>query len=320
MLLNPKTLAKRTTLTGNTYTESRAGILYKVQPKPSYRPGLTGKYLLGSLGGLDPRAGTALSSFCGYFFALPVRQHFSRFTVTEFIVSNYSFTSFTSIKEYFLRRHDSLFPGESTLSRPTAFLRARPTLVRDKIPAKCPEMRHLLTLPQHLTARGIAEPVTEGTLAGTGRIRFKPGYSRMWRKSRSALKFLWGLTFLYQHPLTRFLVKFYKMRRIGLMQLYELRLSNILTYLHFSPDTSTSALFCEHNFVFLNGRACFNSDLLLAPNDLIQMAVTSKYYIVRRLLGIAQKKKAARLGAFLMKKKKKIFNPASTLMTTRFPK
>ena len=37
---------------------------------------------------------------------------------------------------------------------------------------------------------------------------------------------------------------------------------------------------------------------------------------MRRLLGIAQKK-ATRLGAFLMAKK--IPNPASTLMTTRFP-
>lgn len=320
MLLSRKSLQNIPLLFKKESTRPRAGILYKVRRECKHRPGIWGRRSFAGVGNSRPRAGTALTSVFGYFFALPVRQHFSRSTVTEFIVANYSFTSFRTIKEYFIRRHDSRSPGDRSRSRSGALLCVSPAPVRDSITGKYPRMRHLLSLTQNRVAPGAPEAAPASTLTGTGRIRFKPGYSRMWRKSRTALKYVWGLTFRYQHPLTRFLVKFFKMKRISLMQLYELRLGNVLTYLHFSPDTSTSSLFCEHNLVFLNGRACFNPDILLAPNDLVQMAVTSKYYIVRRLLDISQKKKAARLGAFMAVKKKKIFSPVSTLMTTRFPK
>jgi hypothetical protein len=42
------------------------------------------------------------------------------------------------------------------------------------------------------------------------RIRFKPGYQRLWRQARTALKELLKLKFTYQQQLTKYLTRFYK--------------------------------------------------------------------------------------------------------------
>jgi hypothetical protein len=42
------------------------------------------------------------------------------------------------------------------------------------------------------------------------RVRFRPGYQRMWRKSRIALKEALGVKFTYQKKLTKYVVRFFR--------------------------------------------------------------------------------------------------------------
>ena len=64
------------------------------------------------------------------------------------------------------------------------------------------------------------------------RVRFKPGYSRIWRLARTSFKEIYGLKFKYQKPLTRYLGR---LRRIPIKRktpLLQMRLDTILSMTH----------------------------------------------------------------------------------------
>lgn len=116
------------------------------------------------------------------------------------------------------------------------------------------------------------------------RIRFKPGYYRIWRNARNSLKSLLNLNFSYQHQLTRYLAKFYKLNRFTLFKYTELKLSNLLLFSNLVPDYSTSQLFINNKLIYVNGLLTTNSSLILVQNDLIQILVSIKYYVLFKWL------------------------------------
>jgi hypothetical protein len=61
------------------------------------------------------------------------------------------------------------------------------------------------------------------------RIKFKPGYSRLWRLSRVALKFLLSLKFQYQQKLTKYLSRFLRLNKFMLVKYNEFKLLNLLS-------------------------------------------------------------------------------------------
>lgn len=114
------------------------------------------------------------------------------------------------------------------------------------------------------------------------RIRFKPGYQRMWRNARLALQELMDLKFIYQQQLTKYLVKFYKTSNYYNFSKTEMSLNRMIMYARLLPDNPTVNLFFEQKLIYLNGRITPNITTLLQTNDLIQLIISIWYYVAFR--------------------------------------
>jgi len=131
------------------------------------------------------------------------------------------------------------------------------------------------------------------------RIKFKPGYSRLWRVARITLKFLLNLKFTYQKKLTKYLVKFFRLNKLVLLKFNELKLSTVLTTTLLVPDRENALLLISNNLVFVNGGLVLNPNFLIFKNDFLQLLVSVKYYILFRWLKNFQLLKRKRLSKFI---------------------
>ena len=114
------------------------------------------------------------------------------------------------------------------------------------------------------------------------RVKFKPGYQRIWRDSRLALKELIGLKFIYQKQLTKYLVRFYKKSNLKLFVTNDLSLHKVIIYSRLVTDYNTFTLFFNSNLFFINGMKPHTRDITLVINDFIQLVVSKWYYIFFR--------------------------------------
>lgn len=114
------------------------------------------------------------------------------------------------------------------------------------------------------------------------RIRFKPGYSRQWRKSRKDFQELNNLNFRYQYRLTRHIVNIYRKKEWKGVYYKKLEAFNILSSCLFTPDTDTLRIYFNSKWVFVNGYLCENPKLMLNVGDILQLVVHLKYYISYR--------------------------------------
>ena len=114
------------------------------------------------------------------------------------------------------------------------------------------------------------------------RVRFKPGYQRIWRQVRSALQVALNVRFQYQKQLTKYLVKFYHLSSQYLLSYSESTLEKIVVYSHLLPDVSTTQLFSMNGFLYLNGNVTNSLNTIIIKNDLVQLVVSLWYYIITR--------------------------------------
>jgi len=116
------------------------------------------------------------------------------------------------------------------------------------------------------------------------RIRFKPGYQRIWRNARTAVKESLGLKFRYQYTLTRYLTKFFRQTNTFSFSQSEMTLSRVVMYSRLLPDYTTFLNFFNNNLVYLNGNLSKNSNEVIVKSDFIQLIVSKWYYVVYRWL------------------------------------
>ena len=126
--------------------------------------------------------------------------------------------------------------------------------------------------------RGRVGPVTPRIR----RIRFKPGYGRIWRTARKSIKDILNMPVRYQYRLTPKLQKRYFVARRS-------RLSHLSLTMGFALMTSR-LIFDHHTLkelllssnVYLNSIVCSNSSTRLFVNDFVQLVVNLKFYVVLR--------------------------------------
>lgn len=155
---------------------------------------------------------------------------------------------------------------------------------------------------EHLTSRSIynlktplKELVNTGTFDLRGstylfkrsevripRVRFKPGYQRIWRHSRSALKEVLGLKFKYQKKLSRYLVRFFKKSNYYAFSSSEMTIEKVTIYTRLIPDTSTLVTFWNEKLIYINGGMVKSLKMLVYENDLIHLIVSKWYYVAYR--------------------------------------
>ena len=116
------------------------------------------------------------------------------------------------------------------------------------------------------------------------RIRFKPGYGRIWRAARVSVKDIMGIKVRYQYRLTPILQKQYLYSRNEKIEHLSFTLGYALLSSKFAHDTWVLTSLIANNSVYLNGTACSNAKTRIFTNDFIQLLVNLKYYISLRWL------------------------------------
>ena len=116
------------------------------------------------------------------------------------------------------------------------------------------------------------------------RIRFKPGYQRIWRLARTALKEALRLNYKYQYRLTRYLMQF--SRKISSYYLYysENTLERVVMYSKLLPDMNSFTFFLNNQSIYLNGRMVYNPKRIIYVNDIIQLIISQWFYSFYRWL------------------------------------
>ena len=114
------------------------------------------------------------------------------------------------------------------------------------------------------------------------RIRFKPGYQRIWRQAREAALEHFKIRTVYQQQLTKYLSKFYRQAHFNSFMYLETTLGRTIVYSRLLPDYATVSLFKEKNFIFLNGRSLPDLNTQVVPADFIQLIISNWFYIYNR--------------------------------------
>lgn len=124
------------------------------------------------------------------------------------------------------------------------------------------------------------------------RIRFKPGYMKIWRQSRASLQSTLSLNFKYQHKMTKYLYKFHKFIKFKTFLINEMTLKNILIRSRIFTETSLIDFLIINNLIYVNGYLVNNNIQQLFVGDFIQLILNLKYYITFKwLLNFSLKKK-----------------------------
>lgn len=116
------------------------------------------------------------------------------------------------------------------------------------------------------------------------RVRFKPGYTRLWKAARVDLREIFGINARYQYRLTpQIQARYFRARRLT-SSTTVVTLSFLLATTRLTPDSSTAMSVTSQNLVYLNGLVCRNPATRLFLNDFVQLVVSVKYYILMRWL------------------------------------
>ena len=116
------------------------------------------------------------------------------------------------------------------------------------------------------------------------RIRFKPGYQRIWRQARTSIKEALSLKFKYQYRLTRYLTKFFRQTTHYMLSFSEISLEKTLMYSRLLPDVNTLVTFIDSKLIYVNGFCAWNTHVPVVKNDLVQLVISNWYYALYRWL------------------------------------
>ena len=203
----------------------------------------------------------------------------------------YSFIKPNQVKNSILRRKSSVILFNNVYASDTGTILFKQLFFK-KILSKSPNINKNITLFKNNNA-------THSNLdIKIHRIKFKPGYQRVWREARSSFKDLMGIKFLYQHQLTKFIHLFLKKTNQKSLLSQEMTLDKILIYSRIVPDYTTFMSFFNSDIIYINGKKPIKRDLNCVLNDFIQVVVSKWYYIFYRWLlnwNILRSKKIKRL-------------------------
>jgi hypothetical protein len=110
------------------------------------------------------------------------------------------------------------------------------------------------------------------------RVRFKPGYQRIWRQSRLALKEALQVRFSYQKKLTKYVTQFFKTTHRYAFSSSEMAMNKVVVYSRLLPDFTTLAIFLKQRLVYLNGTYINSLSTPVYENDVLQLLVSKWYY------------------------------------------
>ena len=114
-------------------------------------------------------------------------------------------------------------------------------------------------------------------------FRFRPGYSKLWRRARKTLKKLYRIHSPYQHLLTKHLSKIYKYSSAHRILINHYELESVIITLNFAQNKFTSREIIHSGFLLINfdGIEIRNKTGFyhLYPHDLLQFVICWWIYL-----------------------------------------
>jgi len=130
------------------------------------------------------------------------------------------------------------------------------------------------------------------------RIKFKPGYSIIWRRVRALFKEVFFLKFKYQHRLTTHLFLYeHNIFRNNMYKITDNNIHLLLIRNKFAFDLSWGRELLDNHYVFINGFMVTNPQIIVVKGDFVQLLVHIKYYMIikwRHSAAIIKKTRAYR--------------------------
>lgn len=134
------------------------------------------------------------------------------------------------------------------------------------------------------------------------RVRFKPGYQRLWRNYRQALAELINFKYLYQKQLTKYITCFYRKINQSHILDNENFAYRILIYSKLVPDLNSFYLLFNNKLVFLNNQVLARFNIYVYTNDYLQIEVSNWYYVFFRWLSNSSKNRQRKLRKLVFRK------------------
>ena len=116
------------------------------------------------------------------------------------------------------------------------------------------------------------------------RLRFKPGYARLWRESRSDIKEILEMQVRYQNRLTLKLQKLHRQQRSRLFTYSTATVFFSLMSSQISVDMWSTLELLRSEVIYINGRICTNHFMHLFLHDFLQIIVNIKFYFLLRFI------------------------------------
>lgn len=111
------------------------------------------------------------------------------------------------------------------------------------------------------------------------RLRFKPGYQRLWREYRAALADALRFRYTYQKQFTKFINMFTRNLRAYNLMIFECKAWKIILYSKLLPDIRVIDNFVNERLVYLNGKYISSTDQNILVDDIIQLRISIWYYL-----------------------------------------
>jgi len=110
------------------------------------------------------------------------------------------------------------------------------------------------------------------------RVRFKPGYQRLWRQSRRTLAESLRVRYIYQQQFTKYIGSFGRRLNNYHFSRDEYFVSTIALHSRLISDYNTLVLLSNSSCVFVNGHTHTNLNHILFAGDVIQLLVSNWMY------------------------------------------
>ena len=116
------------------------------------------------------------------------------------------------------------------------------------------------------------------------RIRFKPGYMRIWRDSRVNIQEILEMRIRYQYRLTTKLQQLHRQQQSRVFTYSTTTIFFILLGSQISVDMWSTLELLRSDSIYLNGKICTNSFVHLFLHDCVQALINIKFYFLVRFL------------------------------------
>ena len=249
-------------------------------------------------------AGSIALSYISLFLDFKLTVLNFRFNSEKFLIRKliYSFLKPNEAKKSIMNRRKRIFTTRFYKRVHSSNILSKPLLERRSLRSKLTFKQYLFNQKSGSLAR-----VTSSSSRGQSelflpRVKFKPGYQRIWRQSRSAIAESINLKYIYQKQMTKYMTRLSRRVNNYSFSMSESSLDKAILYSRLLPDLKTVNCFMDAGLVYLNSWKINNLGTFVITGDFIQITIGKWLSIYFRWLTIWAKQNKNKFKKLIFRK------------------